>query len=108
MREIDVDQLEQVIADGATLIDVREPMEFAEAHVPGSTLVPMGQLPSRMHDLDKDAPVYLICRSGNRSGAMGQLLSANDFDAVNVRGGMVAWVRAGKHYEQGLESGVLS
>ena len=102
MREIDVDQLETALADGATVIDVREPMEFAEAHVPGSTLIPMGQLPSRLPDLDKDAPVYLICRSGHRSGVMGQLLSANQFDAVNVTGGMIAWIRAGKAYEQGL------
>lgn len=108
MREIDVDQLEQAVADGATVIDVREPREYAEAHVRGSTLIPMGQLPSRMAQLDKDAPVYLVCRSGNRSGAMAQLLSANQFDAVNVRGGMIAWVRAGKTYEQGLEAGALS
>ena len=102
MREIDVDQLEQALEGGATVIDVREPMEYAEAHVPGSTLIPMGQLPSRMADLDKAETVYLICRSGHRSGVMGQLLSANQFDAVNVSGGMIAWIRAGKAYDQGL------
>ncbi len=103
MREIDVHELEAVMADGhATVIDVREPREFAEAHVPGTTLIPMSQLPSRMTELDTKAPVYLICRSGNRSGVMGQLLAANRFDAVNVRGGIIDWVRAGKPYEQGL------
>lgn len=102
MREIDVDQLEQVMADGATLVDVREPMEFAEAHVPGAVLVPMGQLAGRLGELDKADTVYLICRSGQRSAAMCEVLAADGFDAVNVAGGTLAWVRAGKPYERGV------
>ena len=101
MREIDVDQLERVMADGAAVVDVREPMEYAEAHVPGATLVPMGQLPGRVEDLDRSRPVYLICRSGHRSAVMCEVLDAQGFDAVNVAGGTLAWVRAGKPYERG-------
>ena len=101
MREIDVDQLESIMADGATVVDVREPAEYVEARVPGAVLVPMGQLAARMGELDRTAPVYLICRSGHRSGVMCQLLEGHGFDAVNVAGGTVAWVRAGKPYEQG-------
>ena len=103
MREIDVDQLEQVLADGATVVDVREPAEFAQAHVPGAVLIPMDRLPGRLDDLDRSSPVYLICRSGHRSAVMGNLLVANGFDAVNVAGGTLAWVQAGKAYERGLE-----
>jgi rhodanese-related sulfurtransferase len=101
MREIDVDQLEELLADGATLVDVREPMEYVEVRVPGAILVPMGQLADRMGELDKAEPVYLICRSGHRSGVMCEVLEGHGFEAVNVAGGTVAWLRAGKPYEQG-------
>ena len=103
MREIDVDQLEEVLADGATLIDVREPMEFAEAHVPGAVLIPMGQLPGRIGEIDRSGPVYLVCRSGHRSAVMCPVLEAQGLEAVNVTGGTLAWVRAGKAYDQGLD-----
>ena len=102
MREIDVEQLEELLAAGATLVDVREPAEFAEAHVPGATLMPMGQLRSRVAELDRAAPVLLICRSGHRSAVVGEVLAAEGFDAVNVAGGTIAWLRAGKPFETGL------
>ena len=102
MRETDIDGLRAALAEGATLIDVREPQEYAEAHVPGAVLIPMGQLPGRLGEVPADGPVYVICRSGNRSGAMGPLLDAHGYDSVNVLGGTVAWVQAGHPYDQGL------
>ena len=101
MREIDVDQLEELVAAGVSVVDVREPMEFDEAHVPGAVLIPMGQVGARLGELDKKSPVYLICRSGHRSAVMGELLEAEGFDTVNVAGGTLAWVRSGKPYERG-------
>ncbi len=104
MLEIDIHGLKQKLDEDAeaTLIDVREPREFAEAHVPGAQLIPMGQLPSRLADLPKDRPVYVICRTGNRSGAMGSLLDAHGFESLNVVGGTVDWIKAGHPYETGL------
>lgn len=102
MREIDVDQLEQVMAGDATVVDVREPAEFAEAHVPGARLIPMGELAWRLDELDRTRPVHLVCRSGHRSAVMCRLLDANGFAAVNVAGGTLAWVQAGKRFERGL------
>jgi rhodanese-related sulfurtransferase len=102
MREIDVDQLDVVLRDGGLLIDVREPAEYVAGHVPGARLIPMGQLSSRLEELDRNVPVHLICASGNRSGAMGDVLAARDFDAVNVLGGTTAWVRSGRAVESGL------
>lgn len=101
MRQIDVDQLETNLKDGATLVDVREPGEYAEAHVPGAVLVPMGQLSDRLGELDRSRPVHVICASGNRSSAMCDLLSAAGFEAVNVTGGTTAWVRSGRPVEGG-------
>jgi rhodanese-related sulfurtransferase len=56
----------------------------------------MGQLSSRLGELDRSRPVYLVCASGNRSGAMASLLHQNGFDAVNVAGGTNAWVQSGR------------
>ena len=58
--------LEQVQPNG-TLVDVREAREYADGHVPGAVLMPMGQLASRLAELDRAKPVFVICASGNRS-----------------------------------------
>lgn len=102
MREIDVEQLDTVLRDGGVLIDVREAGEYADGHVPGAVLIPMGQLTSRLDELDRKAPVHLICASGNRSGAVADVLAARRFDAVNVLGGTTAWIRSGRPVESGL------
>ena len=102
MAEIDVPGLEVAQAGGAQLLDVREPFEYAVAHVPGARPVPMGQLVDRVHELDRSRPVYLICASGNRSGAMCRVLAAAGIEAVNVAGGTTAWVRSGRPVERSL------
>lgn len=102
MRDVDVAQLERALQSGTCLVDVREPGEYAEGHVPGAKLIPMGQLTSRLDELDRKRPVYLICASGNRSGAMADVLAARRFDAVNVLGGTAAWIRSGRPVEKGV------
>ena len=82
-------------ADGAVVIDVREPGEYVCGHVPGAVLVPMGQLPSRVAELDRSRPVFVICASGNRSRAMADYLERAGFDARSVDGGTAAWVQSG-------------
>lgn len=83
-------------ADGAAVIDVREPVEYIGGHVPGAVLVPMAQLPSHASRLDRTRPVYVICASGNRSRAMADLLIRAGLDARSVEGGTTAWVRSGR------------
>jgi rhodanese-related sulfurtransferase len=82
-------------ADGAVVIDVREPGEYVGGHVPGAVLMPMGQLPSRVAELDRSRPVFVICASGNRSRAMADYLERVGFDARSVDGGTAAWVQSG-------------
>jgi rhodanese-related sulfurtransferase len=96
MREIDIDEVASALEDGACVVDVRETNEFVAAHVPGAVNIPMGRLILRLDELDRSAPVHLICTSGNRSGAMVDVLVAQGFDAVNVRGGTIAWVQSGR------------
>lgn len=102
MNQINVTQLDDALRRGAILVDVREPIEFAQAHVPGALLIPMSQLPSRLAEFDKTEPIYVICATGNRSSAMTVLLIAQGYDAVNVAGGTTAWLRSGRATTSGL------
>lgn len=95
---IDVQQGQAMARQGAVLIDVREPHEYAEGHAPGSLHIPLGQLKSRLNEFRafENKPVVLICRSGNRSGQAAGLLAQEGFKSVhNVQGGMLAWEKAG-------------
>ncbi len=91
-----IDQLAAAAADGAVVVDVREPGEYVGGHVPGAVLMPMGQLPSRVGELDRRGPVYVICASGNRSRAMSDFLVGAGFDARSVDGGTSAWANSGR------------
>ncbi|HET8603407.1 MAG TPA: rhodanese-like domain-containing protein [Marmoricola sp.] len=85
-----------------TVLDVREPAEYAAGHVPGAMLVPMTRLAVSPPALDPQRRVYVVCATGNRSRAMTDLLCARGFDAVSVAGGTEAWVRSGRPVEGGL------
>jgi rhodanese-related sulfurtransferase len=105
VTEIDVEQLDALLTgpegDDVELVDVREPAEYAQAHVPGARLVPLGTLHGALGELPRDRRLYLLCAVGARSAAATEFLVAQGFDAVNVAGGTRAWVAAGKAYDQG-------
>lgn len=82
------------------IVDVREDHEFAGGHVPGATLIPLGQLSSRLSEIPKDKTVIAVCRSGNRSGQATQLLRQQGFSAHNMQGGMISWEQAGLDVER--------
>lgn len=85
-------------AGDAVVIDVRNPDEYASGHVPGARLVPLGELSSRMAELDdlKARPVHVICASGARSQRATQALAKAGFvHPINVNGGTRAWIAAG-------------
>ncbi len=100
MSESTIDQLASALDKGAVVVDVREPAEFREGHVPGAINIPMGQLNRRLGEIDRDRPVHVVCASGNRSSAMTDVLTANGFDATNVAGGTSAWLRSGRPTEK--------
>ena len=77
----------------AVLLDVREDDEWRAGHAPDAVHIPMNQLTS--DTMPAGRPIYCICRSGNRSGRVAELLAASRIDAYNVVGGMVAWQGAG-------------
>lgn len=85
-----------VAEPGAVLVDVREPREWRAGHARGARHIPLGQLPASLDQLPREAPVYLICASGNRSRNATAYLQKHGFSRpVNVRGGTAAWRRAG-------------
>ena len=81
---------------GAFILDVRQPDEWNEVHVPGSTLIPLDQLEARLNEVPKDKEVVVICRSGNRSKPGRDALKAAGFTQVtSVTGGLKDWKAAG-------------
>jgi len=75
-----------------TILDVREPAEFAFLRIPEAKSIPLGVLESRLDELKRDDEIYVVCRSGNRSDLACQLLAEKGFTQVtNVRDGMNGW-----------------
>jgi adenylyltransferase/sulfurtransferase len=74
------------------LIDVREPHEFQICRIPGSTLIPLGEIPKRMHELDSASEIVVHCRSGQRSAKAVEFLMKAGFQKIhNLKGGILAW-----------------
>lgn len=99
--EIDVDELAQRRDAGQVVLDVRNPDEYEEAHVPGVVLIPLGELVERVDEVPADGPLPIICRSGARSMQAAEYLRAQGVDAMNVVGGTLAWIDAGFPVETG-------
>jgi adenylyltransferase/sulfurtransferase len=78
--------------DDFVLIDVREPHEYQIARIPGSRLIPLGDLPKHLNELDPDADIVAHCKSGGRSQKAVDLMKQNGFKHVrNMTGGILAW-----------------
>ena len=81
---------------------MREPEEYAHGHVPGAVNLPQADLATRLAEVPRDHPVYLICQGGFRSLRSAQFLRQQGFeDVVSVKGGTEAWRAAGKPLAQG-------
>ncbi|HEY3291915.1 MAG TPA: rhodanese-like domain-containing protein [Anaerolineae bacterium] len=82
-------------AQAPYLLDVREPYEYQAAHITGAQLIPMGNLKRQLHRLPHDRDIVCVCQTGSRSSAVTETLIAFGYNAINLRGGMIAWLRAG-------------
>lgn len=103
VEEADVQATAEGLASepGAVLIDVREANEWRAGRARGARHIPLGQLPASLDQLPREAPIYLICATGNRSRNAAAYLQKNGFSRpVNVRGGTAAWQRAGLPIER--------
>ena len=81
--------------DAPFILDVREPQEYQICNIPGSTLIPLGELPSRLHELEGRGEMIVHCKSGARSAKAVKLLREAGFaQAKNLRGGILRWIDA--------------
>jgi len=96
--EVNVEDAYQMRENGAFVLDVRELSEWEDGHIPDATLIPLGELESRMNEIPTDQEVLIVCRSGNRSAQARDILKDAGFTNVtSMAGGMNQWVA--KSYE---------
>jgi hydroxyacylglutathione hydrolase len=96
VTEIELAKLESRAAE-TLLIDVREPVEYAEGHVPGAVNLPQADLAARLDELPRDQPIFVICQGGYRSLRAAQFLKQMGFGLVeSVAGGTAGWSAMGK------------
>lgn len=97
MKEFSSRQLQDLLQDddnAPMLLDVREPWEFERCKIDGSVLIPMGQIPNQLEELDPDRVIVVICHHGIRSRRVGIFLEREGFDKIiNLSGGVDAWAR---------------
>ncbi len=82
----DTTQMEKLLKEGAFLVDVRTPAEFAEGNVQGSTNIPLDQIQNQLAQFKGKEPIIVFCRSGNRSGQAKLILEQNGFKNVTNGG----------------------
>ncbi|KIL37382.1 hypothetical protein SD71_01545 [Cohnella kolymensis] len=91
---VTTDELEQKLkaGDKTTVLDVREPAEYAFQRIPGAKSIPLSELENRLHELNPEDDIHVVCRTGNRSDMACQLLADKGFKNVkNVVSGISGW-----------------
>ena len=93
-NEISVNELAHLIKNKkcANLVDVRNPDEVKEFNIEGSQFIPLPELEERISEIDQTSPIFLICKSGNRSAKAAEILKTKGMTEItNVIGGMDDW-----------------
>ncbi|HHU37684.1 MAG TPA: rhodanese-like domain-containing protein [Propionibacterium sp.] len=102
-QRISLDEFIPLQEQGAVVVDVREANEYVEGHVPGATFAPMSRIALHLADIPRDEDVYVICRSGNRSQAMADLMAGQGIRAISVDDGTMGWINRGLPVHTGQE-----
>ncbi|RYL88455.1 rhodanese-like domain-containing protein [Sporolactobacillus sp. Y61] len=92
-EELTPEEVERLVRNHTPLsiIDVREPFEFAGGHIPGAINISVNEIPNRIGEINKEQEHIMVCQSGNRSDVASAILSANGFKVKNMAGGMMNW-----------------
>jgi rhodanese-related sulfurtransferase len=90
-REVSREEARKLIDEGAQLVDVRADHEWEVGRIAGATHVPLPELPQRLGEIDKDRPVVVYCRGGNRSTMATDALAEAGYDAAKLSEGIVGW-----------------
>ncbi|HEX6040526.1 MBL fold metallo-hydrolase [Longimicrobium sp.] len=100
--DVQPDGLDDALASGAELVDVRNSSEFAAGHLPGAVNLPLGRLAERVDELPRGRTLVIHCQSGARAGVAASLLAARGFDDVrHLAGDYAGWTAAGRPVEKG-------
>ena len=81
----------ELLPNSAVLLDVRDPDEFEEGHIPGAINLPLNKLRDRLHELPRDRELWLYCRVGQRGYYAARLLMQHGFQAKNLSGGYLTY-----------------
>ena len=103
-REATLEELDHARRQGAAVIDVRQPEEYVDGHIPGAQLLPLTVVPGRVRELPRHEPVYVVCASGNRSAQAAAYLARAGIDARSVAGGTSAWIGNGRPVRTGTRA----
>jgi rhodanese-related sulfurtransferase len=95
VREVDREEARRMVAAGAQLVDVRADHEWEAGHLAGASHIPLSELAERAAEIDRDRPVVLYCRGGNRSSMATAALEAGGYDAAKLSAGIVGWEEEG-------------
>jgi rhodanese-related sulfurtransferase len=90
-REVSREEARKLIDEGAQLVDVRADHEWEVGRIAGATHVLLPELPQRLGEIDKDRPVVVYCRGGNRSTMATDALAEAGYDAAKLSEGIVGW-----------------
>jgi rhodanese-related sulfurtransferase len=90
-REVSREEARKLIDEGAQLVDVRADHEWEVGRIAGATHVPLPELPQRLGEIDKDRPVVVYCRGGNRSSMATDALADAGYEAAKLSEGIVGW-----------------
>jgi rhodanese-related sulfurtransferase len=94
-REVSRDEAQKLIDKGAQVVDVRADHEWEAGRISGATHLPLDELAQRAGEIDKERPVLLYCRGGNRSTMAAAALADAGYDAAKLSEGIVGWAEAG-------------
>jgi len=94
-EQLTPERVAELQRDGAQIIDVREDHEHEAGHVAGDRHIVISNLTTEADTIDKDKPVVVYCRSGNRAEVAADALAASGYQAYNLEGGFVAWLEKG-------------
>jgi rhodanese-related sulfurtransferase len=93
---ITVDQVPDPLPEGLTILDVREPVEWAHGRIDGALHIPLMELVERVEEVPVETQVLVVCKVGGRSAQATGFLVQSGREAVNLDGGMLEWAAAGR------------
>ncbi|HKA67149.1 MAG TPA: rhodanese-like domain-containing protein [Solirubrobacterales bacterium] len=94
-KEVSRDEARKLIEEGAQVVDVRADHEWDAGRIPGATHLPLAELAQRAGEIDRERPVVLYCRGGNRSTMATAALADAGYDAAKLTEGITGWAEAG-------------